>query len=94
MTHNWSIISYSSAAYIDSKLKNKPKIKVGRVFRVQNKQVEESFALYLQHLAGDELENLDEIKYERVWHGAYYYIEPYQSVTNAFMTNGHCLVSF
>jgi hypothetical protein len=60
---------FPTAAYIDSKLKNNPKVKVGKVFRVQNKQIEESFALHLQHLAGDDLEDLDKIKYERVWHG-------------------------
>ena len=54
---------------MDSKLKNKPKVKVGKVFRVQNKKLEESFALHLQHLAGDDLENLGKIKFERVWHG-------------------------
>jgi hypothetical protein len=50
-------------------LKNKPKVKVGKVFRVQNKHIEESFGLHLQHLAGDDLENIDKIKHERVYHG-------------------------
>jgi hypothetical protein len=37
--------------------------------RVQNKQSEDMFALYLQHLAGDDLENLKSIRHERVYHG-------------------------
>jgi hypothetical protein len=57
------------AGYISSKLKYNPKIKVGKVHRVQNKHVEEAFGLHLQHLAGDDLENLGKIKHERVYHG-------------------------
>ncbi len=57
------------AAYVDSRLRNNPKIVVKEVHRVQHKQSEESFALHIRHLAGDDLENLDSIKHERVWHG-------------------------
>lgn len=44
-------------------------VTVRAVYRVQNKQMEEMFALHLRHLAGDEMENLDKIKHERAWHG-------------------------
>ena len=64
-----TIYIFMSTAYINPSLKVDPKIKVKKVFRVQNKHNEEKFGLHLQHLAGDESENVDKIIHERVYHG-------------------------
>ena len=46
-----------------------PKIRVEKVFRVQNKYSEERFCLHIRHLAGEDNENLGKIVHERVYHG-------------------------